>query len=296
MAAREPLTRPDEGRWVGDPQVFHGEGAFWDAAAGALRSVDMLAGDVITTTSGEASTSGRTHVSDVVALIRRRSRGGYVAAVERGFALLDDDLRIERSIPVFDDESVRMNEGACDARGRLFVGSMAYDVRAGGGVLYRLDPDLSVHVALPSVTVPNGLVWTDDGGTALHADTAAREIRAYDYDPESGVFGASRVHIAFPDSEPGAPDGMALDTDGGLWVAMWGGAAVHRYDPAGRLDEVVRLPVTNPTSCAFGGDDGSLLYVTTSRQSIDPGTEEYAGRIHTVPTGVVGAPVHDFSG
>jgi sugar lactone lactonase YvrE len=293
--SENPLTRDDEAWWIGDPDVFHGEGSYWDAAADVLRSVDMLAGDVITTPS-TGGTATRSHVSDVVAVIRRRRSGGFVVAVERGFALVDDELRVQRSISAFDDASVRMNEGACDAHGRFLCGSMAYDARDGGGTLYRLDPDLTVHVVLDAVTVPNGLVWVDEGRTALHADTGNREIRAYEYDLDSGTFGASRAFVSLPDDEPGAPDGMTLDDEGGLWVAMWGGGKVHRYDATGRLDHVVPLPVTNPTSCAFGGPDGTLLHVTTSRQDIEPGTQPHAGGTLVVPTSVRGARLYDFAG
>ena len=298
MAGSEPSSIPPGARWIGDPAVDHGEGAFWDDRAGVLRHVDMLVGDLVTVTDAVTPVGvARSHVSDVLGVIRRRSRGGFVVAVERGFALLDEDLAVVERIPVFDDLDLRMNEGACDAAGRFFCGSMAYDARSGAGTLYRLDPDHRVHVALEGVSIPNGLVWTDAGTTALHADTGTREIRAYEYDPRSGSFGPSRVFARLEDDAPGSPDGMALDAEGGVWVAMWGGARVLRYDARGRLDHVLPLPVTNPTSCAFGGTaDAPILYVTTSRQGITPGAEPEAGRVLAVPSTVAGAPVHAFGG
>ncbi|WP_156761337.1 SMP-30/gluconolactonase/LRE family protein [Microbacterium karelineae] len=281
------------GRWIGDHAVFHGEGAWWDPRIGALRYVDMLAGDVVTLRGDAAE---RTDMgSDVAAVIRARRGGGYVVAVQRGFLILDDDLSLEREIAVFEDPSIRMNEGACDPSGRLFVGSMSYDARGGAGTLYRLDPDLSVHVALESVSIPNGLVWVDDGHTALHTDTPTGEIRAYAFDPDMGEFGASRPHIAIP-AEVGAPDGCALDADGCLWVAIWGGSAVHRYGPDGTLEDRIALPVSNPTSCAFGGSDGTTLFVTTSQENVDVAAEPLAGRVLAVEVGVHGAPVHAFAG
>ena len=267
------------GRWLGDPDVFHGEGAYWDR--GTLRYVDMLRGDLLTVDS-------RTHVADVVALIRPRVDGGYVVATERGFALLDDALTVERTIPVFDDPDVRMNEGACDAAGRLYCGSLAYDYREGGGKLYRLDPDLSVHVVLESVTIPNGLVWS--GGAALHADTSDGAVYRYEFDATAGSFGQREVFVDFADA-PGSPDGMALDAEGGLWVALWGGHSVRRYDPFGKLTDTIELPVTNPTSCAIGD---TTLYVTTSKQGLDDPITEHAGRIYAVEIGVRGAAVHPF--
>lgn len=280
------------GRSFGDPAVFHGEGAFWDPAVGALRYVDMLAGDVVT--AGDEGTT-RAHVGAVAALIRGRAGGGYIVATERGFVLADDDLRAEREIAVFDDPGVRMNEGACDAAGRLFCGSMAYDASPGGGRLYRLDPDLTVHVARESVTIPNGLVWTPDGGRALHADTGDRRIYSYAYDIERGALGDRDVWVDFAE-ETGAPDGVAADREGGVWVAMWGGGAVHRYDADGALTEVIDLPVTNVTSCAFGGTDGTTLFVTTSREGIAAGSEPLAGRVWAFEVGVRGAEVHRFGG
>ncbi len=281
------------GRWIGDPHVFHGEGAWWDPRAGALRYVDMLAGDLITLRGDAVERTDM--ASGVAAVIRSRRAGGYVVAVQGGFRLLDDELKLEREIPVFGDPSIRMNEGACDPSGRLYVGSMAYDARRGAGTLYRLDPDLSVHVALENVSIPNGLVWLDDGRTALHTDTPTGEIRAYDFDPVTGEFGASRPHIAVP-PDVGAPDGCALDADGCLWVAIWGGSAVHRYGPDGSLEDRIALPVSNPTSCAFGGPDGTTLFVTTSQETIDVEAEPLAGRVYEVEAGVAGAPVPDFAG
>jgi len=281
-----------QGTWAGPASVFHGEGAFWDSRAEVFRYVDMLAGDVITDPAGEQS---RTHIGDVAALIRRRTHGGYVVADERGFVLLDDDLQPQQRVPVFDDTSVRMNEGACDSAGRLFCGSMAYDTRPGAGSLYRLDPDLSVHVVLESVTVPNGLVWMRDGTLAVHVDSADDAVYGYEFDAERGEFGRCEVFIDFSDVH-GSPDGMALDEQGGLWIAMWGGSAVRRYDASGVLVDVLELPVTNVTSCAFGGEDGSTLLVTTSRDGIEEGTEPLAGLTYSVDVGVRGAPVHPFAG
>ncbi len=288
----EGVIAPADGRWLGDPDVYHGEGAFWDPVDHVLRYVDMLAGDIITL-DGEETT--RTHVGDVVALIRRRRGGGFVVALERGFALLDDDLRVEREIPAFADTDARMNEGACDARGRLFCGSMAYDGRADGGRLYRLDPDGTVSVALPVVTVPNGLVWRDGGPTALHDETGAGQVRAYDYDEETGSFGAWRPFVTVPEGE-GAPDGSALDAEGGLWVALWGAGRVHRYAPDGTLDVVIEVGVSQPTSVAFGGADGTTLFITTSREDLPAEAEPLAGRVFAVPTAFRGAPVHPFAG
>ena len=280
------------GRWIGDPATFHGEGAFWDDDADVLRHVDMLAGGIITWDGDKAS---RRTLGDVAAVIRRRERGGFVVALQQGFALLDDALDSVREIPVFDDARIRMNEGACDPRGRLFCGTMAYDATPGAGTLYRLDADLTVTPVLHDLTIPNGLVWTPDGRSALHVDTPAAKVYRYAYDLETGIFGDREVHLDLGD-EPGKPDGMAADDEGGLWIALWGGACVRRYDADGRCTDTIPLDVTNPTSCAFGGPEGRTLFITSSKQGIDVDAEAHAGLVYEIETTLQGAPVHRFAG
>jgi sugar lactone lactonase YvrE len=276
-------------RWLGDPGVHHGEGALWDPTIGALRYVDMLRGDLHTLRDTGSTV---THVGDVAAVIRRRAGGGYVVAVERGFLLLDPQLRTEREIPVFEDPDVRMNEGGCDPSGRFYCGSTAYDERPGGGTLYRLDADLGVHVVREGLTIPNGLVWSPDGTTAFHADSPEQRIYAYAVDPVTGDFGERRVHVELA---TGSPDGIALDEEGGLWVAVWSAGEVRRYDASGALTDTLQVGVTNPTSCAFGGEDGRTLFVTTSKKDLDR-PEARAGQVLAVPVGVRGAEVHSFAG
>lgn len=284
-------TRPeDSGRWLGDPDVGHGEGAFWDARRECLRYVDMLRGDVV---SLHGDGAVRSRFGGVAALVRPRRSGGYIVATEGGFVLTDDELTPEREIVVFESVTARMNEGACDAAGRLYCGSMAYDYEPGAGTLYRLDPDLSVHIALDEVTIPNGLVWIAGNTIALHADTAEDAIFAYEFDPATGEFGSREVFVDFA-GLPGSPDGMALDAEGGIWVAMWGGRAVRRFDAEGALSDVVPLSVTNPTSCAIGGPTGTTLYVTTSREGLEGRIEPHASRVHAVDIGIGAAPVHAF--
>jgi len=275
------------------PVAFHGEGAFWDEAVGALRMVDMLEGDVLTVTA-EGSVS-RTRVGTVAAVVRARAGGGYLVATEHGFAVTDVDLRVETQVSALDDAALRFNEGGCDPQGRFYCGTMAYDLTPSAGTLYRLDPDLSVHVVLDEVTIPNGLQWSADGSTVTHADTAAGRIWQYDFDPARGAFSGKREFIAF-DESMGAPDGTARDEDGGLWVAMWGGGAVRRFDAQGRLVEVIDLPVSNPTSCAFGGPDRDILYITTSQQEVDVAREPLAGAVFVASAGTRGAAPHPFAG
>jgi sugar lactone lactonase YvrE len=276
------------------PRVaYHGEGPFWDDGEHRLRFVDMLAGDVVTLLP--SGTVTRRHLGDVAAVLRARDDGGYVVAIERGFALLDEDWRQVGTVPVFDSPSVRMNEGGCDPQGRFYCGSMAYDTTPGAGALYRLDVDGSVHVALDEVTIPNGLQWSADGETAFHSDTGTGRISAYDFDAEAGLLLNPRPFVTVDEAD-GAPDGVAIDDDGGLWVALWGGGAVRRYDADGTLSEVVELPVTNVTSCVFAGEGSSTLYITTSLQDVDADAEPGAGALFAATVGARGARSHRFAG
>ncbi|MFC9919917.1 SMP-30/gluconolactonase/LRE family protein [Agromyces binzhouensis] len=273
--------------------AHHGEGAFWDERASLLRFVDMLAGDVVTLLPTGAVT--RRHLGDVAAVIRHRSGGGYLVAGEREILLLDDHWELEHSIRVLDGPEARLNEGGCDAAGRFYIGSMAYDMAADAGALYRLDPDGGLHTALPAVTIPNGLVWSADGARAFHNDTGTATITAYRADPDGRLLDP-RVLVRF-DSGGGAPDGMAIDAEGGLWVALWGGGAVHRYSPQGALEEVVDVPgAGNVTSCAFGGDDRRTLFITTSRQDVDPAADPAAGALFAVSAPVAGAALDGYGG
>jgi sugar lactone lactonase YvrE len=277
---------------VTDPVAYHGEGPVWSRRWGGLRWVDMLAGDLLTLDAD--GTVARRHVGDVAAVVRPRRQGGAVIAVERGFALEDADGTLTRVGDVLDDDGVRMNEGGCDPDGRFYCGSMAYDQRPGAGTLYRLDPDRSVSVILDEVSVSNGLEWSPDGSLAYYNDTPTQQVALFDYDSDTGLTGR-RVFVEIPE-EDGHPDGLTVDADGGVWVALYGGGAVRRYSPDGRLDEIVELPTSQVTACTFGGPGLDELFITTSQENLEPGTDPLAGALFRAAAGVTGRPVREFAG
>ncbi|HZA32280.1 MAG TPA: SMP-30/gluconolactonase/LRE family protein, partial [Propionibacteriaceae bacterium] len=273
--------------------TFHGEGPFWDALNNRLLLVDMLAGSVLAV-DPDAGVERRT-LANVAAAVRARRSGGYVIATENRFLLLGQDFSEETVLPpVFVDPLIRMNDGGCDPQGRFYCGTMAYAETPRAGTLYRLDPDGSVHVTLRDVTISNGLQWNRVGDTVFYADTPTDRVDSFDFDPASGAFTGRRTFTDI--SGGGHPDGMAIDEEDGLWVALWGGSAVHRYDTAGRLDLVLDLPVSNVTACAFGGPDLRTLFITTSRQGLDPADQPDAGAVFRYEAGVRGAPQHAFAG
>jgi sugar lactone lactonase YvrE len=277
---------------VTDPVAYHGEGPVWSERWGGLRWVDMLAGDVLSLASDGAI--DRRHVGNVAAALRPRRQGGAVIGVERGFALEDADGRLTHLGELWTDTHVRMNDGGCDPDGRFYCGSMAYDERPAAGALYRLDPDGSVHVVLQNVTVSNGLEWSPDGSKAYYNDTPTQRIDVFDYDGESGLTG--RRPFAEVPAEVGGPDGLTVDEEGGVWVALYGGGAVRRYTHDGVLDEVIEVAAEQVTACTIGGQDHNQLFITTSREGIGGGEDPLAGSLFRSAVGVVGLPVREFAG
>jgi sugar lactone lactonase YvrE len=274
-----------------DPICHHGEGPVWSSRWGGLRWVDMLAGDVLSL--GADGSTSRKHVGTVAAALRPRSRGGAVIGVERGFALEDRDGTVTPLPEVWSDPGVRMNEGGCDPAGRFWCGSMAYDQAPGGAALYRLDPDGTVTRQLDGVTVSNGLAWSPDGSLAYYDDTATHHVDVFDYDPSAGLTGR-RPFVDL--GEDGNPDGLTVDADGGVWVALYGAGVVHHYTADGRLDGVVEVPATKVTACALGGPDLDRLFITTSREGLASDEEPLAGSLFVADVGVRGLPVLEFAG
>jgi sugar lactone lactonase YvrE len=276
---------------VTDPVAYHGEGPVWSPSWGGLRWVDMLAGDVLSLAAD--GTVGRRQVSDVVAVVRPRRGGGAVLGIERGFALEDADGTLTHLPPLWDDEGLRMNEGGCDPDGRFYCGSMAYDQRPGAASLHRLDPDGSTTPVLSGVTVSNGLEWSPDGSRAYYDDTATHRVDVFDYDVDRGLHGR-RPFATIPDD--GLPDGLTVDADGGLWVALADRGEVWHLTAEGVHDEVVEVPVGMVTACAFGGPDLDQLFITTSRENVPPGEDPLAGSLFRADVGVRGLPVREFAG
>ena len=274
---------------VTGPVTDHGEGPVWWPAWGGLRWVDMLAGDVLALAGDEVR---RTHVGDVAGAIRPRRSGGMVVALERGFALAGGSGEVRVLPEVWADPTVRMNDGACDPDGRFYCGSMAYDVAAGRGALYRLDPDGTISVVLTGATISNGLDWSPDGAIAYYIDSTTHRVDVFDYDRDRGLHGR-RPFRSIP-AAAGLPDGLTVDAAGGLWVAMHGGGAVLQFRPDGTPDGRVELPVRDVTACTFGGPSLDQLYITTSRHAGD--RSPLAGALFRADVGVPGRPALAFAG
>ncbi|WP_369055016.1 SMP-30/gluconolactonase/LRE family protein [Kineococcus terrestris] len=280
---------------VTDRIVHHGEGPCWSEQWGGLRFVDMLAGDVVTLT-GDGATS-RAHVGDVAAVVRPRTGGGAVLAAERGFALEDADGSLTHLPELWGaGEGIRMNEGGCDPDGRFYTGSMAYDVAEGRGTLWRLDPDGTTTPVVTGVTISNGFGFSPDGRLAYYNDTPTGRTDVFDYDRDAGLLDRRPFVTVNDDSGTNRPDGLTVDAEGGVWVALFGGSAVRRYAPDGTLDEVVEVGARQVTACAFGGPDLADLYITTSRENLAEDDDPAAGSVFRYRPGVRGLPVLPFAG
>jgi sugar lactone lactonase YvrE len=273
-----------------------GEGPVWDTRSERLVWVDVLARRVHLTEVRTGTDAVIETPLDVGAVVPRAA-GGFAAALQDGFWVIGAGPP-HRLAPVPEARpSLRFNDGKCDPAGRFWAGTMAYDESPGAGALYRLDPDGQPNLVLERVTISNGLAWSVDGLTLYYIDSPTQRIDAFAFVPPTGEISDRRPVVHIP-REAGAPDGMTIDAEGGLWVALWGGWAVHRYLD-GRLDRVVRLPVSQPTSCTFGGRYLDELFVTSASEGLsaeERGAQPLAGAVFRLRPGVRGFPPTAFSG
>ena len=282
-----------------DVRAELGEGPLWDPLAACLYFVDVLRGHVH---RFEPRTRARRlyEIGQSVGAAALTEAGDLLLAVRDGFARLDTSNGTVTSIAAveIDRPDQRMNDGNCDPCGRFWAGTMALDEHAGAGALYCLGADGRVRTMLTGVTVSNGLDWTDDGRAMYFIDSPSQAVDMFDFDAEAGAISNRRTFVRIPAAQ-GAPDGLTLDADGYVWVALWGGGAVHRYAPDGSLDAIVRMPATHPTSCTFGGADLGDLYITTAAirlSAAERAQQPAAGGLFRVRPGVFGRPPRRYRG
>jgi sugar lactone lactonase YvrE len=282
---------------VADARTTLGEGPVWDDREQCVWWVDIL-GESIHRTDPVTGQDDVIPVGQMVGALGLRDRGGLVAAVRDGFVGIDAASgRVERLADVEADRpSSRMNDGKVDPRGRFWAGTTDIDHRPGLGTLYRLDADLTVSPMLPEVTISNGLDWTADGATMYFIDTPTRRVDRFSFDPSTGSIADRTMAVSI---RAGDPDGMTLDAEDHLWVALWDGWAVERYAPDGSLELRVEVPAAQATSCTFGGSDLDLLFITTAQKDFSAGGkpgQPHAGGLFVCRPGVRGRPAHRFAG
>jgi sugar lactone lactonase YvrE len=274
---------------LGDVRAVVGEGPLWDERQGVLSWVDIPLGRVnVSSAAGEVLRSFS--VGRAVGAALPAADGGWLLADADGFTMLAVDGSMSVLLGTLAEHpDLRFNDAKCDPAGRAWAGSVRHDLAPGAGVLYRLDPGPVATPVLGGLTVSNGLGWSPDGRTMWFADSAKPHISAFEYDLQTGVMGRTRASIPLAETS-GVADGLCVDDEGCIWLALWGGRAVHRYTPDGRLDTIVRVPVERVTSCAFGGADGATLFITTAQlDGPEPAEREpLGGALFTVAPGVTG--------
>jgi sugar lactone lactonase YvrE len=271
--------------WSGDEQVL-----YWvDINAPSLNRFDPATGENTAMPMPES-----------IGCFALRASGGFVVALRDGFWLASKEGKLTRKVgnAPYDPAHLRFNDGRCDARGRLFAGSMNEARDASSAALLRLDPDFTQTQVISGMTISNGLAWSPDGRTMYHADTPTQVVNAYDYDPATALPSNPRVFTRFT-ADGDRPDGAAVDSEGCYWSALYRGAKVVRIGPDGRLLAAFAVPAMCPTMCAFGGRDLRTLYVTSARQQRSD--EELArlpqsGGIFAMSVDVPGLPEPKFAG
>lgn len=283
-----------------DNRSVVGEGALWDEQLQVLYWVDILSNMLYCYDPATGENRGW-DVGQHVGTVVLREAGGAMLALRDGFASFD--LESGKVTMITDPEAGlpgnRFNDGKCDPAGRFWAGTMAYENQSTQGTLYCLDTELSVQRMLGDIGISNGIVWSLDQRTMYFIDSMAYTVRAFDYDNTTGQISNERVVITVAETE-GLPDGMAIDAEGMLWVAHFGGSCVRRWNPlTGEEMGRVALPTAQVTSCAFGGPNLDMLYITTAANEYDDAAfarEPHAGGLFVAEPGIKGLSTFRFKG
>ena len=275
-----------------------GEGPHYDAGTDRVFWVDILGARVRWRGVGNPDDTGGFDTGAHIGAAVPTTGGGLVLCLPDRLVLrsASGDLTELARLPHHGDPGLRSNDAKADPAGRLWHGTMAYAVTPGAGALYLLPPGgRHPEPVLTDVSIANGVGWSPGGATMYHVDSPTGRVDAYEVDPATGRPGRRRTFatvVAAGSTGPtGAvvPDGLCVDADGGVWVAVWGGGVVHRYLPSGRLERTVTLPTPLVTSCAFAGPELDLLIVTTAADTLTD--DAAAGRTYQYrPGDVTGRP------
>ena len=281
-------------------QNILGEGPLWNVEEQALYWVDLKG-----YTLHRLWPATQTHeVFDMgvrVGALAFRAFEGLVLATTNGFNYWEPKTNQMDFItnPIAGKEKASFNDGKVDRQGRFWAGSVTIGERKPQNALYRLDPNGKVHTMITGVTTSNGIGWSPDNKTMYFVDSWRYTIYAYDFDLETGTISNKRCFVKVPKEEGDfpIPDGLTVDSEGYVWCALFGGFRVVRYDPSGKIDREILLPVSHPTSCIFGGETLNELYITTARLT-DEQSQTYplAGDLFRVKTDVKGLPEPKFGG
>lgn len=279
-----------------------GEGPVWDHVHQRLYWVDIVDRKIHSCEASDKATLLQPiELGQMVGAFAFRSQGGMIAALEDGLVAIDVKTHqvttladVEKNLP-----SNRFNDGKCDPAGRFWAGTMSKDGAGKLGCLYMIDQHHRVTRQLEQVGISNGLSWNAKADTMYFIDTALGNVRAFDYDNETGKIANPRTVITI-DAQEGYPDGMTIDQEGMLWIAHWEGWQVSRWNPqTGKKIGSVSVPASNVTSCVFGGPKMNQLFITSASLGIDTSErskQPHAGSVFAVDLDVAGLPFPAFAG
>lgn len=280
-------------------QNFLGEGPLWNVDEQALYWVDIM-GEQFHRLDPRTMQHESFDVGTPVCVLAFRKNGGLAMAVRDGFAYWNaQEKRPEYIVrPLEHLTSVRFNDGAVDCAGRFWAGTMSTTGDLNSGVLYRLDPDGSLHVMDTGFGITNGLGWSPDNTIMYLTDSPRRVIYAYDFAATTGAISNKRVFVQLPDG-PAQPDGLAVDSQGYIWSAHWGGGCITRYAPDGSTERVIQVAAPHSSACVFGGPTLTNLYITSAQQDLSQEQlRQYplSGDLFHYQSDVPGLPKFQFAG
>lgn len=276
-----------------------GESAIWNHRTQQLYWVDIT-GKILNIYNPRLGVNRELYVGQMIGTVVPALSGQVIVALEQGFYTLDPETGTKTFIvnPEEDLDDYRFSDGKCDTTGRLWAGTILKDGKPGRGTLYRLDTDTTVHSVIRNVGISNGIAWSPDHTRMYYIDTPTQKVMRYDYNNLTGEISNGKPVIEIP-KKMGAPDGMTIDSEGNLWICLWGGAAVGCWNPeTGELVRRIDVPASNVTSCAFGDADMGTLYITTA--SVCTGADELkkypdAGSMFKIRPGVKGIEAFFFA-
>ncbi len=283
-----------------DAKATLGEGPAWDNVCQCLYWVDIFERQVHVY-APESLCQRTICLNEYVSSVVPSEPGQVIVTLQHGFYRLNLETGAVSTLAIAEDsrDDIRFNDGKCDAAGRFWAGTMSTRDERYQGILYCLDSNLNLIEMIRGVSTSNGLAWSPDSRTMYYIDTPTGEIMAYDYCLETGTIENPRVAVRIP-VETGLPDGMTTDSEGCLWIAHWGGGRASRWNPhSGDLLDEVHVPASLVTSCVFGGDDLTDLYITTARTGLDDAQlaeQPNAGGLFRVATTVGGLLTYRFQG
>jgi len=245
-----------------------GEGPFWDDTKEELYFVDITNKEIKIFNPDSKSIKTIQFDQEISAVFLDHELELIVAARDGIFVATRDGVLKDLLAPIeLGNISIRTNDAKCDSTGRMWVGTMAFDFTPGVAALFSLDSK-NLKEMVPNLTISNGMGWSVDQKTMYFIDSPTLRVDIFDFDLETGELGNRRSFLKFKDSSA-IPDGLTTDEDGGVWVAFFGGGEVRRFDTEGKVTHIVEIPVKQVTSCCFGGEDMSDLFITTAQYGMD---------------------------